>query len=82
MDTDSEKSWLVFKRFLRKRESEKMREFEKVEVIENERKGIRMVRVIENDHDREKLENIEKRKTMRLTLKAEDVKLREFNRAV
>ena len=59
-----------------------MREIEKVEVKEHERKGIRMVRVIGNDHDREKLENIEKRKTMRLTLKAEDVKLREFNRAV
>ena len=63
MDTDSEKSWLVFKRFLRKRERKKMREIEKVEGIENERKGIRMVRVIGNDHDREKLENIEKTAT-------------------
>ena len=56
MDTDSEKSWLVFKRFLRKRERKKMREIEKVEVKEHERKGIRMVRVIGKDHDREKLE--------------------------
>ena len=38
-------------------------------------KGIRMVRMIGNDQR-------ENRKTMRLTLKADDVKLRKFNRAV
>ena len=44
----------------KEREREKMREIEKVEVIEHERKGIRMVREIGNDQNRENLHKIEK----------------------